>query len=106
MTQNPDSSVAGASVAPVGTPIRARLDQDVENIAVLVHRAPQVLLATVACDEHRIEILHVSKAPAPLPKLSCIRAPERSRPAKRLGQNGLARAALVACGAIVEQLVG
>ena len=40
----------------------ARLDQDVENLVVLVHRAPHVLLATVACDEHRIEISRVSSS--------------------------------------------
>ena len=106
MTKNPGSSGAGASVAPIGTPIRVRLDQDVENIAVLVHRAPQVLLATVACDEHRIEIPRVSEAPAPLPESSCIRVPERSRPARRSGQNELARAAQVTADGSVEQLVG
>ena len=34
-----------------GAPISPRLDQDVEEVAVLVHRSPQVLLAPVECDE-------------------------------------------------------
>ena len=55
-----------------GAPIPPRLHQDVENVAVLVHRAPHILLATVEGDEHFIEIPGVSEAPVPLPKLYCI----------------------------------
>ena len=106
MTQIPHSSAARARAAPVDTPIPARLDQDVKDIAVIVHRAPHVLLATVACDEHLIETPRVSEAPAPLSESSCIRVPERSRPARRSGQNELARAAQVTADGIVEQFVG
>ena len=106
VTQIPYSSAARARATPADTPIPARLDQDVEDIAVIVHRAPHVLLATVACDEHLIETPHASEAPAPLPESSGIRMPERSKPAQGSGQNELARAAQVTADGIVEQLVG
>ena len=106
MTQIPYSSAARARATPADTPIPARLDQDVEDIAVIVHRAPHVLLATVACDEHLIETPHASEAPAPLPESSGIRVPERSKPAQGSGQNELSRAAQVTADGIVQQLVG
>ena len=63
-----------------GAPISPRLHQDVEEVAVLVHRSPQVLLATGECDEDLIEIPGISEAPAPLPEPFRIRAPERTTP--------------------------
>ncbi len=61
-------------------PIPSRLDQNVEEVTVLVHRSPQLLLATVEGDEHLIEIPRVSEVPAPLPEPSRIHAPERATP--------------------------
>ena len=63
-----------------GAPIAARLNQDVEDVAVRVHRAPHVLLATIEDDEHLIEIPRVAETSAPPPEPSCIRGPERPRP--------------------------
>ena len=63
-----------------GAPIPSRLDQDVEEVAVLVDRSPQVLLATVEGDEQLIEMPRVSEASASLPESSRIRAAERSTP--------------------------
>ncbi len=43
-----------------GAPIPPRLDQDVEHVAVLVHRAPEILLAAVECDEQFVEMPRVA----------------------------------------------
>ena len=64
-----------------GTPIPTRLHEDVQQVAVLVDRAPQVLLATVEGDEQLIEIPRVPETPAPLPEPAGIRATKGATPA-------------------------
>ena len=63
-----------------GALIPSRLHEDVDDVAVLVHGTPQVLLATVQGDEQLIEMPRVSEAPAPVPEPSGIRAAERVTP--------------------------
>ena len=43
-----------------GAPIPPRLDEDVEHVAVLVHSPPEILLATVECDEQFVEVPRVT----------------------------------------------
>jgi len=47
-----------------GASIPSRLDQDVEDVAVLVDRAPQVLLATMQGDEQLIQMPPVPETPS------------------------------------------
>ena len=46
-----------------GHRVSARLDQNVEHVAVLVDRAPQVPLCAVDLDEHLIEVPFVAQPP-------------------------------------------
>ena len=66
--------------AHCGAPVPPRLHQDVEDVAVLVYRPPQVLLTTVQRDEQLIEVPRVPEAPTPVPEPSGIRAAERATP--------------------------
>ena len=63
-----------------GAPVPPRLHQDVEDVAVLVDRPPQILLTTVQRDEQLIEVPRVPEAPTPVPEPSGIRAAERATP--------------------------
>ena len=51
------------------SPIPVRLHEDVQDVTVLVHCAPQILLATLDRDEHLVEIPGVSHPTAPAPQL-------------------------------------
>ena len=53
---------------PLGGPgIAPALDEDVEHMAVLVHRPPEVVLLAADADEHLIHVLFVARPwPAPL----------------------------------------
>ncbi len=63
-----------------GAPIPSRLHQDVQDVAVLIGRSPQVLLPTIQCDEQLIKMPGVSETPAPLPEPAGIRPAERATP--------------------------
>ena len=51
------------------SPIPVRLHEDVQDVTVLIHGAPQVLLATLDSDEHLVEMPGVSHPTAPAPQL-------------------------------------
>ena len=63
-----------------GPSIPSRLDQDVEDVAVLVDRSPQVMLATMQGDEQLIQMPRVPETPAPLAAPAGIRPAERATP--------------------------
>ena len=63
-----------------GTPIPSRLDQDVEHIAILVHGAPEVLLATIDRHEGFVKVPGVAQPAAPLSESSHVGPSERSTP--------------------------
>ena len=50
-------------------PIPSWLHEDVQDVTVLIHGAPQVLLATLDRDEHLVEMPGVSHPTAPAPQL-------------------------------------
>ena len=50
------------------SPIPVRLQEDVQDVTVLVYRAPQILLATLDRDEHLVEMPGVSHPTAPAPQ--------------------------------------
>ena len=52
-----------------GVPIPSWLHEDVQDVTVLIHSAPQVLLATLDRDEHLVEMPGVSHPTAPAPQL-------------------------------------
>ena len=64
-----------------GHRVSARLDQNVEHVAVLVDRAPQVLLCAVDLDEHLIEVPFVAGPRAPPAQLVGVGLPELGAPA-------------------------
>ena len=57
-----------AKEAHRGVPIPSRLHEDVEDVTVLIHGAPQVLLATLDRDEHLVEMPGVSHPTASAPQ--------------------------------------
>ena len=63
-----------------GATIPARLHQDVEHVAVLVHRAPEILLAAVERDEELVEVPRVALLTAPAPQRPGIVRAERQAP--------------------------
>ena len=62
-----------------GATISTRLHEDVQHVAVLIHRAPEILLAAVERDEEFVEMPRVAllTAPAPQRARGC---PARRRP--------------------------
>ena len=50
------------------SPIPVRLREDVQDVTVLVYRAPQILLATLDRDEHLVEMPSVSHPTASAPQ--------------------------------------
>ena len=61
-------------------PVPPRLHQDVEDVAVLIHGAPQILLPTVDRHEELVEMPGVAERPAPVAESSGVGAPERQAP--------------------------
>ena len=66
-----------------GTTIPARLHQDVEHVAVFIHRAPEILLAAVERDEELVEIPRVSLLTAPPPERAGVVPAECQAPRRR-----------------------
>ena len=64
-----------------GLGIPARLDQDVEYVAVLVDRAPQVVDFAVDPDEDLVEVPFVAGAGAPTAQLIGVGLPKLGTPA-------------------------
>ena len=62
------------------SPIPVRLHEDVQDVTVLVHCAPQILLATLDRDEHLVEMPGVSQPTAPAPQLPGVDRPEPLAP--------------------------
>ena len=58
-----------AKEAHRGVPIPSRLHEDVEDVTVLIHGAPQVLLATLDRDEHLVEMPGVAEAVTSAPRI-------------------------------------
>ena len=71
--QLPEEPHRSATIPP-------RLDQYIEDVAVLVHRAPELLLATVERDEELVEMPRVTLLTAPAPKRAGIARTERQTP--------------------------
>jgi hypothetical protein len=63
-----------------GHRVSARLDQNVEHVAVLVDRAPQVPLCAVDLDEHLIEVPFLARPPTTTAQLVRILLPEPVAP--------------------------
>ena len=63
-----------------GVPIPSRLHEDVEDVTVLIHGAPQVLLATLDRDEHLVEMPGVSEPATSAPQSARILRTEPSTP--------------------------
>ena len=63
-----------------GAPIPSRLDEDVEDFAVLVHGSPRVLSAPVARDEELVEVPGVAQATASLSESVRVGPSERLTP--------------------------
>jgi len=63
-----------------GHRVSARLDQNVEHVAVLVDRAPQVPLCVVDLDEHRIEVPFVARPQTTTAQLVRVLLPEPVAP--------------------------
>ena len=51
-----------------GATISTRLHEDVQHVAVLIHRAPEILLAAVERDEEFVEMPRVALLTAPAPQ--------------------------------------
>ena len=65
-----------------GHRVSARLDQNVEHVAVLVDRAPQVPLCAVDLDEHLIQVPFVARPPTTTAQLVRVLLPNRSHQAR------------------------
>src|SRR6476659_6122816 len=63
-----------------GPRVSARLDQNVEHVAVLVDRAPQVPLCAVDLDEHLIQVPFVAQPPTTTAQLVRVLLPEPVAP--------------------------
>ncbi len=63
-----------------GHRVSARLDQNVEHVAVLVDRAPQVPLCAVDLDEHLIQVPFVARPPTTTAQLVRVLLPEPVAP--------------------------
>ena len=63
-----------------GHRVSARLDQNVEHVAGLVDRAPQVPLCAVDLDEHRIQVPFVAQPPTTTAQLVRVLLPEPVAP--------------------------
>ena len=61
-------------------PIPSRLHEDVEDVTVLIHGAPQVLLATLESDEHLVEMPGVSEPATSAPQSARILRTEPPTP--------------------------
>ena len=59
------------------SPIPMRLHEDVQDVTVLVDRAPQILLATLDRDEHLVQIPRVAQATPAAPQPPRVVEPER-----------------------------
>ena len=60
--------------------ISTRVHEDIEHVAILVHRPPEVLQATVERDEEFVEMPRVTLLPAPVPQRASVGRPERQAP--------------------------
>ena len=69
-----------AKEAHRGVQIPSRLHEDVEDVTVLIHGAPQVLLATLDRDEHLVEMPGVSEPATSAPQSARIFRTEPSTP--------------------------
>ena len=63
-----------------GHRVSARLDQNVEHVAVLVDRAPQLPLCAVDLDEHLIQVPFVARPPTTTAQLVRVVLPEPVAP--------------------------
>ena len=63
-----------------GHRVSARLDQNVEHVAVLVDRAPQVPLCAVDLDEHLIEVPFITRPRTTTAQLARVLLPEPLAP--------------------------
>ena len=48
--------------SPCGTPVPTGLDEDINHVAVLVHRAPEILAPTIDRDEDFVQEPRISEA--------------------------------------------
>ena len=60
-----------------GAPIPPRLHQDIEHVAVLVHRAPHILLAAVEHHKQLVEVPRVAPPATPAPERARVARPYR-----------------------------
>jgi hypothetical protein len=60
--------------------IPTRLKQNVDDVAILIHGAPKVLLLAVDSHEKFIHMPAIAETPLPLPKTSCIVSPKLLTP--------------------------
>ena len=63
-----------------GMPIALRLPQDVDHVAVLVNRPPEILLPPPDVHEQLVQIPRVAQAPAPSPQRARVLQTERPTP--------------------------
>ena len=63
-----------------GMPIALGLHQDVDHVAVLVNRPPEILLPSPDIHEQLVQIPRVAQAPAPLPQRARVLQTERPTP--------------------------
>ena len=76
----PQAREQAAEELPCGHRVSARPDHNVEHLAVLVDRAPQLPLCAVDLDEHRIEVPCVARPPTTTPQLVRVPLPEPVTP--------------------------
>ena len=63
-----------------GATISARLHEDIEHVAILIHRSPEVLPAAVERHEEFVEMPRVTLLPAPVPQRASVDRAERQAP--------------------------
>ena len=76
----PQALAQSAEELLCGHRVSARLDQNVEHVAVLVDRAPQLPLCAVDLDEHLIEVRFVTQPPTTAAQLIRVLDPEPVAP--------------------------
>ncbi len=71
--QLPEEPHRGATISP-------RLHEDVEHVAILVHRPPEILPAAIERDEEFVKMPRVTLLPPPAPQRASVGRPERQAP--------------------------
>ena len=62
-----------AKEATGGSPFSVACDQDIEDVAVLVHRFPKIMPLTADGDEHFVQVLNVAEATLSSPQSTSLR---------------------------------